>query len=238
MAIAYKSQGTAVATATSAADLNPTCPATVDANDILIAHVWYRDTTTTPSTPSGWTLLNGPNTLVASRSWAFGKIAAGTEDSSAISFGTGGGTALRMAQIFSFSGYVSGTITDDVFGFVFEEGSGTGITDVDRTLNAGEMGVNLVAIEDDLPAPSFSATTGGVGTWTENVAETVSSLGSDGTIGIQTCTATATGNTFTRGAADVWGIIGFTIRDQAPAVTVTPLPPHIVNDAVRRSFSW
>ena len=219
MAIAYKSQGAAVATATSGAALSPLTPAVVDANDILIAHVWYRDTTTTPSTPSGWTLLSGPHTLVASRSFVYGRIAAASDDAVAAAFGTAGGTVLRMAQIFSYSGWTSGVITDNVFDFVFGEAATAAITDVDRTLNAGEMGVNLVAIEDDLPAPSFSATTGGTGTWTENVAETVSSLGSDGTIGIQTCTATASGNTFTRGAADNWGIVGLTIRPAPPSAT-------------------
>lgn len=215
MAVAYQSAGTAVATATSGADLNPTAPV-VAANEWLIAQIWYRDTTTTPNTPSGWTLLSGPHEIVGSRAWVYGKMADGTEDNQAISFGTGGGTVLRMGRIFRFNGWVSGTITDTVFDFVFEEGTTASITDVDRTLNTGEMGVNFVYIEDDLPSPSFSATTGGTGTWTENAAETVSSLGSDGTIGMQTCTATASGNTFTRGAADNWGIIGFTIRPSPP----------------------
>jgi hypothetical protein len=220
MAIAYKSSdGVGAAAATSGGELLPGCPAVVDANDILIAQVWYRDTSTTPNTPAGFTLLSGPHTIVASRAYVYGKIADGTEDGQGESFGTNGGTALRMAIIYSFSGWVSGTITDVVTSFVFEEAATAAITDVDRTLNAGEMGVNFCYIEDDLPSPSFSATTGGVGTWTENSAEIISSLGLDGTLGMQTCTATATGNTFTRGAADNWGMVGFTIKPSAAAAT-------------------
>lgn len=63
MAITFSAAGTGVATEASGGDLNPTCPATITAGDILIAHVMYEGTTTTPSTPSWWTLLSGPHDI-------------------------------------------------------------------------------------------------------------------------------------------------------------------------------
>ena len=59
MAIAYYSAGSGAATESSGASLDPTCPATVNANDILIAHVGFEGTTEAPSTPAGWELLYG-----------------------------------------------------------------------------------------------------------------------------------------------------------------------------------
>jgi hypothetical protein len=233
VAIAWKDQGTSAATATSGAALEPVTPGATDANDIGTALVWYRDTTTTPSTPSGWTLLTGPHTIVASRMWIYGRLMAASDDNVFVNFGTGGGTALRMAQIYTYSGYVSGTITDVVQGFIFEEAATAAINDVDITTSMnGALAANYIAIEDDLPAPSFSATNTGVsgGTWVENSAEVISALGSDGTIGMQTAAlataGTIGGGSFTRGAADNWGIVGFEIRPSPPAAGLAPPFDH------------
>ena len=90
MAIAYKSAGAGASTAVNPSSLTPACPATVDANDILIAHVQYTGTTNTPSTPDGWTLLSGPvgvgTGTPTARTWAFGRIADGTEDGATVKF--------------------------------------------------------------------------------------------------------------------------------------------------------
>jgi len=58
MAVAYKGEGNGVTTEASSGDLNPTCPATVDAGDVLIAHVAYEGVATTPSTPAVDSLNN------------------------------------------------------------------------------------------------------------------------------------------------------------------------------------
>ena len=81
MAVAYKSAGNGVTTEASGGNLNPTCPATVAAGDILIAHVGYEGTATTPSTPANWTVLGsatGYTIESAHKHWIFGKIADGT----------------------------------------------------------------------------------------------------------------------------------------------------------------
>ena len=93
MAIAYSSQGAGAGTESNGASLDLVCQATVNANDILIAHVIHTGTTTAPSTPANWSLLYGPadvGTTTTARHWCFGKLADGSEDGATISFGTAG----------------------------------------------------------------------------------------------------------------------------------------------------
>src|SRR3990172_12121456 len=117
MAVAYKGEGNGVTTEASSGDLNPTCPATVDAGDVLIAHVAYEGVATTPSTPADWTLLTTSGYVMGAdryKHWIFGKIAIGDEDSDAISFGTPAVTTMRTGRIYSFQGRGSGTIAQCV----------------------------------------------------------------------------------------------------------------------------
>jgi len=226
MAVAYKSAGTGTATEASGGNLNPTCPATVDANDILIAHVAYEGTTTTPSTPTGWTLLGGPYTVEAAyRHWVFGKIADGTEDGTAISFGTPAVTTMRTGRIYSFSGYVSGTISELVPPASFAHLSNA--TDPQMptvtTTVTGALAVACVYQADDNAQASATGETGG--DWTEAVAEyTQLATTPDSALGLQTCTPTGDPGTVTGGsistANDPCGVIGFEIRPFARRVCI------------------
>src|SRR3989304_1304440 len=117
MAVAYKGEGNGVTTEASSGDLNPTCPATVDAGDVLIAHVAYEGVATTPSTPADWTLLTTDGYVMGAnlyKHWIFGKIAIGDEDSDAISFGTPAVTTMRTGRIYSFSGRTPGKICENI----------------------------------------------------------------------------------------------------------------------------
>lgn len=230
MAIAYKSQGAGAGTETSGATLNVPCPATVDANDILIAHVIHTGTTTAPSTPAGWSLLSGPNnvgTTATARHWCFGKLAIGNEDGTNINFGTAGGTNGRAGRIYSFSGYISGTLADVVPAASFWVGShatdpqGPFVT----TTVAGARAVALFCQDDNNTGAAITGMTGG--TWVENVAEY-----SDATWGpqgivlyINSAIPTADPGTISGGAQvatnDEAGTIGFEIRPEVPAVTGT-----------------
>lgn len=226
MAIAYKSAGSGAGTETSGASLDLACPATVDANDVLIAHVTWLDITNSPSTPSGWTLLYGPANLgtgtAVGRSWVFGKLAAGTEDGATIGFGTAGGTSGRYGRIYSFSGYSSGTITEIVLGFSDIPTEGSIPLPTVSTTVAGALAVALLTQDDN---NAFAAATGEVGgSWTEPVAEFVSTtIGAQGCItGIQVCTPTADPGTVIFGTAnatvDEGSSIGFQITP-APITT-------------------
>ena len=119
-AVIYKSQGAGAAVTVSGTALQPACPATVDAGDILIAHVCYRDTVTTPSTPANWELLAGPQSAgstATGRHWIFGKIAVGNEDGTNVSFGGQAVTVVRHARIYSFANGLGSAIATAVAGF-------------------------------------------------------------------------------------------------------------------------
>lgn len=248
MAIAYKSQGAGVATETSGAALQPACPATVDANDILVAHVVYLDNATAPVLPTGWTLLfpNPADISVGSglgtgtptgRAWAFGKIAAGTEDGAAISFGTQGGTVGRLARIYSFSGYVSGTITDVIPAASFTANSSETdpVIQAVTTTVAGAKAVSLVSQDDNNSHAGLGDV--GNGTWVEAVADFVdTAVGAQGAkLQIQVGTPTSDPGTISGGTVagtdDEANTLNFEIRPNAAAVPVEALPGTGVLDA-------
>lgn len=233
--VVYQDQGAGAATATSGAALSASCPATVNAGDILLAHVCYRDTSSSPSTPSGWTSLRGPENCgaptVGGRHWVFGKIADGSEDSASISFGTAGGTVVRHARIYRFTGdtWTGQTLTNIVAGFSASAGTSTSILDQDVTTPVdGCVAVNFVYRNDDLGALiPFTGESGG--DWVEPVSEFTTSLGSDGGMQIQTAqmatAGTIGGGTFTTDS-DPWGVIGCYVR---PAIVTTA--PFVLNQA-------
>ena len=221
MAITYNSQGAGVATETSGAACSPLCPAVVAANDILIAHAYFEGTTTAPDTPSGWTLLDGPRdigTTVVARHWVYGKIADGTEDGAAVAFGSQTVTTMRAGRVYSFAGYVSGTITDVVTGFAATSHATDPQMPTVTTTATGALAVALVGQNDNNAFASPTGETGG--DWVEAVAEFTAALTPGLSLGIETATPTADPGTISGGAMattnDPCGVIGFQIRDSLP----------------------
>lgn len=218
MSIAFKGVGTGAATETSGAACSPTCPATVDANDILIAHVYFEDVVTTPSTPSGWTLLSGPHVVQTTigRHWVYGKIAAGTEDGAAVAFGSQAVTTMRSARVYSFSGWVAGTIDQLVGsnGFAATSHSTDPQMPTVTTTATGSLAIALVVQNDNNSLAAATGATGG--TWAEATAEFVAALTPGLVLQLQTCTPTANPGTVSGGAVaatnDPSGVIGFQIR--------------------------
>lgn len=224
MAVAYKSQGAGVATETSGAALSPACPAVVDAGDILIAHVFWEGTLTAPSTPAGWTLLDGPRVIESTiaRHWIFGKVAAGTEDGAAVAFGNPAVTTQRGARIYSFSGRVSGTIAELVTGFAATSHATDPQMPTVQTTVAGALAVACVAQNDNNTAGNATGESGG--DWVEAVAEFTAALTPGLMLQVQTCTPTGDPGTVSGGAVattnDPCGVIGFQIKPQATAPTM------------------
>jgi hypothetical protein len=229
MAIDYKSQGAGAETESNGAALNLVAPAVVAANDILVAHVVHLNATTAPTEPAGWATLFGPSGLgtgtPTGRAWCFGKIAVGDEDGATISFGTNGGTSGRFGRIYSFSGYVSGTITDVIPAASFAENSSEtdpAIQAVTTTV-AGAKAVALVSQDDDNAHSGLGAVTGG--TWVEAVADFISTTvgAQGGCMQIQVGTPTSDPGTISGGTVagtnDEANTICFEIRPNAPAVT-------------------
>jgi hypothetical protein len=223
VAIAYKSAGTGVASETSGFNLQPACPTVVDAGDILIIHAYFEGTATTPSTPAGFTLLHGPEVIETTigRHWIYGKIAAGTEDSASNSLGSAAVTTMRSARCYSFSGRVSGTITDLVVGFAATSHATDPQMPSVTTTVAGARAVACVVQNDNNALAAATGMSGG--TWTEAVAEFVSPLTPGLVLQLQTCIPTADPGTVSGGSVaatnDPSGVIGFEIRPSAPSAT-------------------
>jgi hypothetical protein len=219
-----------VSTETSSAALSPLCPATVDAGDVLIAHVFWEALVTTPSTPANWTLLSGPHIIetTIAQHWVYGKIADGTEDGAAAAFGAPAVTTQRAARIYSFSGRVSGTIIELVNNFSHQSHATDPAMPTVTTAAPGAMAVALVAQNDN---NAFASATGEAGgDWTEAVAAYTVGLTPGLSLGIQTCIPTADPGTVSGGTIattnDPCGVIGFQILP-APAVPIaaTMAPP-------------
>lgn len=233
MAIAYKSAGAGAGTETNGAALNLACPATVDAGDILIAHIMHTGTSTAPSNPGGgWELLYGPadvGTTATARHWVYGKIADGSEDGASINFGTAGGTNGRAGRIYSFSGRVSGTILELVPSASMSDVAhatdpqGPTVT----TTKAGALAVALFVQDDNNTGGAIAGMSGG--TWAEAVAEySNATWGPQGIVMyLNTCTPTADPGTVSGGAQvatnDESGTIGLQILDAPPSTLSTDL---------------
>jgi len=243
VAISYLSAGAGSGTETTGVALAPVCPATVTANAILIAHVTYLDITTvptTPSTPGVWTLLYGPANLgtgtAVGRSWVFGKIADGSEDGVGVNCGTQGGATGRYGRVYSFDGYVSGTLAQIIPTASFSDiPTETSIPlPTVTTTKAGALAVALLTQDDNNSFAAAGAVTGG--TWAEPVAEFVSTtIGAQGCVcGIQTCTPTANPGTVTGGTAnataDEGSTIGFQILD-SPLVVAEDADAELASGA-------
>ncbi len=229
--IAYKSAGAGAATEVNGTNLTPAAPATVDAGDILIAHIVVLNATSQLSTPAGWTLLFGPSGLgthtPTGRAWAYGKIADGSEDGAAIDFGSLASTVGRLGRIYSFSGYSSGTINDVVSSASFKGDVSETDPYIDpvTTTVSGAKAIALVSQDDNNTHAALGVVTGG--TWAESVTDyTDTAVGAQGAaLQLQVGTPTANPGTIAGGIVtgtdDEANTITFEIRSNAPAVTLS-----------------
>lgn len=239
--VSYKSQGSGVATETSGAALSPLCPAVVDAGDVLIAHTYWEDTTTAPSTPSGWTLLDGPRVIETTigRHWIFGKVADGTEDGASVALGSPAVTTQRGARVYSFAGRVSGAITELVQGFSATSHATNPQMPTVSTTHLASLAVACVAQNDNNTAASASGEAGG--DWTESVAEFTSALTPGLMLQVQTAVLDTNPGTISGGSvattSDPCGVIAFEIR-AVPASASVPPRPAVLSQAMHRAFSY
>ncbi|MGQ9461139.1 MAG: hypothetical protein ACUVRA_07920 [Candidatus Bathyarchaeaceae archaeon] len=210
--VTYVSAGTGSGTT---GNPTPAYPTGLQANDLILLQVTVRDTTTTPTTPAGFTLLYGPDSTGTGRQWIYYKFSDGTE-SGTITI-TIGGTVCKVARMYAFRNVAPSNFT--------EEGEfGTGIGDTISaqsvtTTDAKRLAVSFVFVNDNNAVGSFTGETGG--DWTE-AAEFRTTAGSDGCIQLQTAimasAGTISGGSYTMGAADPWGVRAFAlIPSQIPS---------------------
>jgi len=224
----FVTAGTGVLTATSSAACTPGIPSGVIAGELLVAHVFYGGSTTTPDTPSGWSLLRGPDSLTTpstnGRSWVFGKKAVGSD--AAPAFGTQAVTTPRRARVYRFTNARDDTVANMVGGFNFETGSVATYPDVGVTTPEDNcLAINLVAQAENLPAAaSFTGETSG--DWVQAIAAFTGTTGTPDTLlqlqtAVMEATGTVNGGTFASGIAVPRGITGFYIRGPASSGSVT-----------------
>lgn len=226
--ITYKGSGAGVSVNGTTA-LAPAYPATVDANDIAILHVVHRKTDSSNPTPSGWTLITGPDnigTTPTGRSWTFARIADGTEDGATVTLNTTV-TFEKAARIHTFSGYVSGAITDLT-------------ASVDKSVHANRCQPPTVTVSDadgaaiwladQMDNNTAAAPVGATGgTWTEPVAEYSPALTTGLMLATMVATDVAAGGTITGGgtvgsANDEAGTVAFALLPQPAGGTPADVP--------------
>lgn len=223
----WQSNGTAAEA--DGADPAPGYPAGIVAGDLLLLQVFARDATGTAVTPSGWTLIYGPDAGVGA-SWVFAKKATGSETGTQTVDVTVAAGTLVLAVIHRFTGWFdNGTITD-----AFEGGAnGSDFTTTEAHQACTTTGADrlIVALRrcGNPVAANMDAYTGANVTWT-HVFEYESLTANDGTIGCDTAPAaaaiTASGGTdVISGAAVGWGNRVFAIKPAAGATPVNTVAP-------------
>ena len=186
----------------------PAYPSGLQANDLILLQVTVRDTSTTPTTPSGFTLLYGPDSTTTGRQWIYYRFSNGTE-SGTITVSIGGSTC-KIARMYAFRNVALSSFTEGG-GF----GSGTGATISAQTVattGIRRLAVSFVFVNDDNTLGNFTGETGG--DWVSAATFTTTS-GYDGAVQLQTATmasdGTISGGSYNMGASDPWGVRAFAL---------------------------
>jgi len=207
--VTYVSAGAGAATTTTT-PLNVPFPSGLQADDLLLMQITIRDLTNAPTTPSGWTLLYGPDATTVGRQWIFSKFATGSETGNQ-AVGVGTANIVKIGRMYAFRNVALSSFTEGG-GF----GSGT-VTTISAqsvtTTGVKRLAVSFVFVNDDNAVGSFTGETGG--DWTEQVAEFTTIQGSDGCVQLQGATmasaGTISGGSYTMSAADPWGVRAFAL---------------------------
>ena len=214
--VTYVSAGSGVANTgswLSSTTLNAPYPSGLQANDLLILQVTIRYTSGTPTTPSGWTLLSGPDTTSSTaRQWIYYKFTTGSESSTqSITFPSDLSGVTLMARMYAFRGVATSSFTESS-----SFGSGNSNTISARTVTTtgtGRLAVSFVFVSDNNAVGPFTGMSGG--TWTEPVNEYTTTEGSNGCIQLQTATmasaGTISGGSYTMSGSDAWGVRAFAL---------------------------
>jgi hypothetical protein len=188
----------------------PNYPSGLQTNDLILLQVTVRDTTNIPTTPTGFTLLYGPDYTDRVRQWIYYKFATGSE-SGTITINIGGNSG-KTARMYTFRNVDPSSFTE---GENF--GSGTQRTIYAQsvtTTDTNRLAVSFVFVSDDNAVDSFTGETGG--DWTEAAPEFTTSAGSDGTIQLQTATmasvGTISGGSYYMSNNDRWGVRAFALK--------------------------
>jgi hypothetical protein len=169
-----------------------------------------RDTSTTPTTPTGFTLLYGPDATSGSgRQWIYYKFSTGSETGS-LTVTIGGSTA-KLARMYSFRNVALSSFTE---GGSFGTSDGTTISARSvTTTGPSRLVVSFVFVTNNNAIGPFTGETGG--DWIEPIAEFTSTAGNGGCIQLQTATmasaGTISGGSLTISSSERLGVRAFAL---------------------------
>ena len=190
--------------------LNVAFPTGLQANDLLLMQITVRDLVNAPTTPSGWTLLYGPDATTLGRQWIFSMFATGTETGNQV-VDVGVVNIVKIGRMYAFRNVALSSFTE---GGGFGTGTVAAISaQAVTTTGVKRLAVSFVFVNDDNAVGSFTGETGG--DWTEAVAEYTTVSGADGCIQLQNATmasaGTISGGSYAMAAADPWGVRAFAL---------------------------
>ena len=187
----------------------PGYPSNMQSGDLILLQVTVRDTTTTPTTPTGFTALYSADSTGTGRQWIYYKFATGSESGTLTV--TIGGSVTKMGIMYAFRNVALSSFSE-----AGSFGSGTGQTISARpvtTTGNARLGVSFVFVNYNNAVGSFTGETGG--DWVEAVNEYTTTAGSRGCIQLQSATmatsGTITGGSYTMSAANPWGVRAFAL---------------------------
>jgi PKD repeat protein len=188
----------------------PSYPAGLQTNDLILLQVTVRDTTTTPTTPAGFTLLYGPDSTGTGRQWIYYRFSNGSETGTITV--TVVGTACKIARMYSFRNVALSSFTEAA-----SFGTGTGrriYAQTVATTDVRRLAVSFVFVNYDKAVDSFTGETGG--DWVEATAEYTTTADTRGCAQLQTAIMASAG-TISGGSyrmttpAYPWGVRAFAL---------------------------
>ena len=204
--VTYLSAGTGSGTT---GNPTPTYPGGLRVNDLILLQVTVRDTSTTPTTPAGFTALYNADSTGIGRQWIYYKFSTGSETGSLTI--TIGGLNCKTARMYAFRNVALSSFNEGgSFGYATSTTiSARSVT----TLGEKRLAVSFVLVNDDVAVAEFTGESNG--NWIEPVAEFTTDQGSDGCIQLQTATipsaTTISGGTRTIPSA-AWGVRAFALK--------------------------
>jgi hypothetical protein len=208
--VTFVSAGTADASEGSGTnDPTPSYPTGLQAGDLILLQVTVFDTSTSPTTPTGFTLLYGDSNG-ADRQWIYYKFSTGSE--SGILTVSVSGSTMTMARMYAFRNVKASSFTEGG-----SLGTGTDSTVEGRTVattGAGRLAVSFIFVDNNRDVSDFTGETGG--NWAEVTnGEFQYNGNSDGTLDLQTATMAAAGTiqngVATLSGSDNWGLRAFAL---------------------------
>lgn len=236
----------ALDTCTGQIAISPSCPATVNANDILIMQIAARagtslDSLTIDTSLGTWTKLFENVALPTTRHFSlYYLVAAGTEGGATVPVTYAAtGTAANsnaLAQIFRFTGSGAGLIDTSSGGTNTGTASSAAVFAAVATSLANQLAVGFVWAITGTTILSSTGETGG--DWVEAFAEdTATGHMIDCQTANMASAGTITGGTATLGATTTWRTFSFALKEKDVASSSRP---QIINvqQAVHRASRW